>query len=665
MPSSDGAQNGLLMPLESRRGGASEESSSDARSESQVERQDVALDDAAANRTACRIPGASVSPSHSLPETEPQAQFQSHESPLSDPSPNHSRSPGPSLGAWEIGWRYPALLLGLFAGTLLVATGHHMFYKLLDGELVESTIPQMWAIRIGNGLAFLFKGGVVAILSIVNTQQIWTILRRKFIPLRGIDGMFRLMTDPTALFNRHLWVQAKTLLLLASLAWLVPLVAVVTPATLSVRSSTQSNAIPFSVPTVKFDSAADEVHTTRSKSLDEILRGSHSDVSRLLAAVAATVSYVPWTLPFPNSSYELSFWAPSYKCVNISEAMAQQNAQFMSGSRPDNHSSFQPDLDAYRGELSVPPPSIHGNVFQVTSNPMAIAIQSSVFESEAKASLRYTSLVCQLYNTSFEIFVRFENGVQSIAPRSVQYLNPVQHLHPDYFSGVGMLSYKSGRNTRLTAPSLIHRSFTDFLVGNITISSDILSVDGTSLMRSGLAGCVEMANAMRYDAYSDNDYYPELCRNKTLARAIEDLSRNLTYSFMAPTYNLSHHYATVPVTISSLRNFYAYDRSTLITTYLASLSVVLLWMGVGALALWRNGITSSASFSTILCTTRNPDLDTLARGHSLGADPLPDDIAGVKLKFGYLQAGDGKPVGHAGFGLQGTVTTVKKVDELL
>ncbi|PHH75450.1 hypothetical protein CDD82_4449 [Ophiocordyceps australis] len=581
----------------------------------------------------------------------PGAETQAHNGPPTDPS---SSSPPPCLlpVAWRIGWRYPVLLLCLFVGTVVVAVGHDMLYLSLDGKPVRSEFQQTWVLRIGNWLATIFKWAVLAILGLVNTQLIWKTLRRKYIPLDGIDNIFSLMTSPMALFNRHIWVQAKTLLLLAILSWLVPLVIVVTPATLSIRSLIQPEIVNSSVPIVDFSSA--KYWGTYDNS---IFVGPHSEISRLLFAVASTASYIPLVAPFINSSYELNFLAPSYKCVNLSEAVEQQNA------RPQNHvavnySSIQL---AWNEESSK---EIEGNIFHAGTPDFytnAIIIRSL---SHFPYHLDYTTLICQLYNTSFEVFIKYENGIQSITPRSIQYLD-VQEW--ELKSGDELI--RDENNTR-AAWWIIHRLFADFLLGNITLTSHgLFRIESTSVMRSGLAGCAEMKNGidLSEDLLATNDitnYNPGLCRNQTMARAIEDLSRNFTYSLMAPTHNLSHYYTTVPVTVSPSRNFFAYDRFTLLATYLASLFVILVWMGIGAMALWRNGITSSASFSTILCTTRNHDLDLLAQGHSLGSDPLPDDIAAVKLKFGCLQAESGKPI-HAGFGLQGTVTTLKKGDKMV
>ncbi|UKZ53400.1 hypothetical protein TrVGV298_007192 [Trichoderma virens] len=231
--------------------------------------------------------------------------------------PQKSSSQEPSTVKWVIGWRFPVLVLSTFLTGILVDVAHHIYYQSLENTPVQSSNQQVWAIRIGSGLAFLNKTCLVAVMGMVATQQIWFTVRRKFITLRGIDNMFKLMNDPTAIFNRDLLTRAKTLVLLASLSWLVPLIAVVTPATLSVRISLETTTIPTIVPTVSFGNYFNWVLRTTADV------GPSADISRLFSATCSSVSYLPLAAPFPNSSYELSYWAPTYKCGNLDEFLAE------------------------------------------------------------------------------------------------------------------------------------------------------------------------------------------------------------------------------------------------------------------------------------------------------------------------------------------------------
>ncbi|KAH8667827.1 hypothetical protein BGZ61DRAFT_498309 [Ilyonectria robusta] len=554
---------------------------------------------------------------------------------------------------WGIGWKFPVLIICLFMTGVGTALGHHFYYQSLADTEVQSQNQQSWAIRIGTGLAVLNKTVLAAILGMIATQQTWVTLRRRSISLHGIDSMFKIMSDPIAMFDYNLWTGAKTLLLLAIISWCLPLVKVITPATLSIRSLMRSQIIPTAVPTVDFSNGTEWATFAGAGRVT----GASFELARLFAAIFSSVSFIPLTAPFVNSTYDLNFWGPSYKCLSLEEVVTEQNTPTWDTENTlNNYTSFQKAWD----ELIVAPGigasgydgSIYTAVAPYFMNNM-ILIWSSGVNDESHNSSQGTSIVCQLYNTSYDISVRFHEGVQSIAPSSIQY------LHPHAWDGSeGTWSYFSdslGMGTAwvthilfsylLTARVKLGRALEDFQTGG----------EGTiPLLQSGLIDCPEFWNTTRMTQLALPN--SGKCRNQSLARAIEDLSHNFTYSMMT-FYDRRRFTTTVPVNVSSPRNFYSYDVANLMIVYGASLATVLFWTGVGAVALWSNGVTSSSSFSTMLLTTRNPDLDKLAEGYSLGADPLPKEIGELRLKFGCL---DGEESKHAGFGLDGTVCPVTK-----
>lgn len=71
-----------------------------------------------------------------------------------------------------------------------------------------------------------------------------------------------------------------------------------------------------------------------------------------------------------------------------------------------------------------------------------------------------------------------------------------------------------------------------------------------------------------------------------------------------------------------------------------------------------NGVAHSTAFSATVTTTRNPALDSLSEGNSLGSYPLEKQVANVKLKFGGIEVGE-KGV-RAGFGFAGEVSELRK-----
>jgi len=67
--------------------------------------------------------------------------------------------------------------------------------------------------------------------------------------------------------------------------------------------------------------------------------------------------------------------------------------------------------------------------------------------------------------------------------------------------------------------------------------------------------------------------------------------------------------------------------------------MTLLGLVMGVYSFLRNGVVHSLSFSAVIATTRNPELDELWKGNSLGAVPLHREIEETRLKFGVVRRG--------------------------
>ncbi len=104
-----------------------------------------------------------------------------------------------------------------------------------------------------------------------------------------------------------------------------------------------------------------------------------------------------------------------------------------------------------------------------------------------------------------------------------------------------------------------------------------------------------------------------------------------------------------------------YKPRWLVVSYTVAGALVFVTVGVGLHAISRNGYSGDTDFSTFLATTRNPELDGLLVGYSLGIWPLSKEVRRTRLKFGELvhsegaDAGNGQGDAHASFGFPDTV----------
>ncbi|KUJ09793.1 uncharacterized protein LY89DRAFT_761537 [Mollisia scopiformis] len=127
---------------------------------------------------------------------------------------------------------------------------------------------------------------------------------------------------------------------------------------------------------------------------------------------------------------------------------------------------------------------------------------------------------------------------------------------------------------------------------------------------------------------------------------------------------LSPNSTIVEITFLPTRNVYHYNPSPLLLSYGLALLFAILGVALGLYAFHLNGVIHSTAFSSIVATTRNRELDELARGKSLGALPRDERFGGVRLRFGGLGGGDGgnggEGVEHVGFGREEGVVGVRR-----
>ncbi|KAL2674179.1 hypothetical protein Neosp_012626 [[Neocosmospora] mangrovei] len=164
----------------------------------------------------------------------------------------------------EIHWYHPSLMIALWLAGLAFAIGHHTYYASMHGKDAQD---QKWVIRVGTGLAFLVKASFAASLGIAIKQLIWTMLRRRFTSLKGIDALFAITTDPTSFLVRDIWVGMPGLAVLAVLLWGIPLAAIVTPAAISVTTVTTSSNQRCNIPVLDFEKKFDWTYSSPQSAL--------------------------------------------------------------------------------------------------------------------------------------------------------------------------------------------------------------------------------------------------------------------------------------------------------------------------------------------------------------------------------------------------------------
>lgn len=216
-------------------------------------------------------------------------------------------------------WRTVSVTVGFFIAGTMLAVGHHCFYNNLDGTIVPANVDenwdlssQQWKLRIGTALAFLVKVCFTISVETAYTQMVWTHVRARNRPLGSLDALFSGTTDPSVFFNIEYLTRSRFVALIASICWygccsqaflkltshrLLPLVVIITPATLNVVPSQNVTTAWTKVPNIA-------LHWDDSAGIDTYFMQGSSDIvsptlSRLASTTATARKILPMDLMFP------------------------------------------------------------------------------------------------------------------------------------------------------------------------------------------------------------------------------------------------------------------------------------------------------------------------------------------------------------------------------
>lgn len=607
---------------------------------------------------------------------------------------------------------------------ILLAVGHHLYYASLNGSTAGSASKQQWPIRFGTAFAYLTTSCLNAAVGLAFTQQLWHSMRNKSFSIDGIDKMFAITTDPTSFWSWEVISRAKVVSLLALLAWVLPLAAIVPPATLTVNTMPQSRIsnMAFGIP--KWD-AVDLI----TRGIGSIATVPSDAMLKIAWRTSERSQILPIEAPTINSSYDISFFGPTMRCATPDGAQRAAFEYYVA--RIHNESGLYVAANTEDIPNTYPPPPMLELVYSAfsprfsemvndpsvdatynnwrpelgsfsPSNPLRPSVLQDALLQELWIQLADESIVCQMANASYNVHIDNLNGFQNVIVNNVEAL---QAYNQTYLEGsdADCSDWQDEAYCTVIKLSLPQMNYigwygalSNLLNGNITLNADSSSgntdnVTTKLLQQTNLASCPELANGWwsQYCQSLDNDkdfcndsedsttllfppsesYY---CRNGSLARAIEDLAQNITISLLSNQQlpwgstvqeidqtSFANRGVLVPTTITTLVNVYTYDWRNLVISYAIAAALALGTVILGSFTFRRNGVSHASSFSAIVATTRNPDLDTLTKGQCLGAVPLSEDMGRTRLRFGMVGPATEK-VRHVAFGLENSVQNLHR-----
>lgn len=552
-----------------------------------------------------------------------------------------------------VNWRAPTLMVVYLVVGLCFAVGHHVYWFSLHDTVVPSQTDQEWSQRLGIAAAFLAQSALTLAVGVAYTQRIWVAVRRRPWTLAGLDKIFALQDDLVAFASAEVLGRAKLLCLLGLIAWCLPISSTVSSATLSVRAGVVTNYTQVAVPVPDYANSSQSTWA----GLEGVgrLESATPAITRVAAGTSASMAILGFPAPFPNASYDVSFYGPAFRCQNLSTAVLDNSTTSTTTLDLGTASSLQ---DVFEQTMNGSLDST-GEYLYVGASPGALGgvrmyshlfVTTNYWGTFGQYGQNYS---CHLWNTSYDLTFVFSNGEQTTNIRALEHVAPLSIASSEI-----VIDYPEGEVQYWT----MFTALLNILATSISRGStgSLIGADSV-LLQTGIAGCPEIANSTSGATTTFANLFSDwMCRAGSVPGAIEDLSHNLTISVLSSA--LLARDTTANVTVHSAATFYSYNWRNLVMAYAVAVAAALLCVGVGFHALFANGYSAGASFSSILLTTRNPDLDRLAQGHCLGARPVTTEVGKTVLRFGVLksQPYDEVAGGHAAFGLRDDVRTLRK-----
>ncbi|KAH6675854.1 hypothetical protein B0J14DRAFT_691908 [Halenospora varia] len=582
--------------------------------------------------------------------------------------------------------KVPFLLVFAYIAGVGIGVGHHFFNSFLDGRLADY---QAWMIGAGTALAYAAKLCFALSIGIALTQHLWKLMRTGPFTLGAIDNLFDLKNDPTRLFKSELLVKAKIALLLAISIWILPLLPILAPGSISVKAMSNIRIFPdITIQTLNFTRSFSTTltgNTSYTFNFAEIQgNGATFDrytgpSSRATGLIHSTVYGGHVLLPSSpcgaNCTFTQSFNGPAYKCweIDYTRDVGSRNP-FCRDTASCNADHFNAptrnafDISWYMGrnssgdtcdgcegkawmdgkiwiEYQYLQPSYRIQVDYPPKN--ATPIPDSAFERH--------QILCESYNATYTLkrsYVDFQPNVEG----EMKFLNPLNYT-AQTFSGIPMDGSYAG--------FAIHELLYSSLSGMIGLDGHMRRIDTTGL------GGTQLVDEQPFPRPNTTSYNIDNTPGtmgiqkpiRDLRTALERLHFNITVGMLTIPNLIYAQNETVSAQTTTFENRWTYNWIPLAAAYAGCALLNFLALIVGTMAIIDNegrGVGKSG-FLRIVMTTRNSTLDGIVGDRGRGDDDLQEEVDMFKVKLGELQdPRSGVGTGRIAFGMENEVLELRR-----
>ena len=523
---------------------------------------------------------------------------------------------------WKL-WQPSFMMVALIVIGTAVACAHHIAYRYLDGKYV-SIFSQFWARNLANAAAFLVKSCFTMATGLAFQEVLWQSLRRRLTKIGSIDKLFTVQTNPLNFLTADGFRTAPIALLLAAIAWTIPLAAIITPGTLGIESVTSLRDSSCAVPSFAGGDHSTIFYQT-GPSGDYV--GSSQEIRKTAIQAIPKGEVLFFASPCgSNCSFTEEFFGPALKCVD------QENPSSLADTKKWTYYT--------------------SSVATEENTPLTIQLSYNNYYASNKSRIPAEStpdeisrtLLCTAYNATYKLNATFTNGAPLFITTITDFHDPILVIRDAF-------RFRLNCGDR-DCPSVNFFTLVSSVFGYLTGTVERDSEDNIS--SNSEIQTTTLAKAGKWEVLRD------------FATAVPELMTNLTVS----TISFTGKKQDTTCTAIAVNPAYIYNPLWLVMPYGIALALALLALVLGTYALQSTGVASGNIFSQILVTTRNPALDELAAGAGLSSSDAKW-VLGQRIRLGELRseinsedvAGGAEEhggSGHAAFGMQGQTLTLRK-----
>ncbi|KAF2876075.1 hypothetical protein BDV95DRAFT_482729 [Massariosphaeria phaeospora] len=536
-------------------------------------------------------------------------------------------------------WKSPLLIATFFSIGFAMILAHCVLYAKLSGRIVGDSASQEEKIRFGTAFAFLTQICLSSSIWAIYTQWFWRIVKKTELTVAALNAAFGVDTSALSLLNPEMIRKVRIGSAMPFFAWTLLLLPFFTPATLCIYPSTDEVQVIAAIPYP--DIASSNMNHKFAYSppqrrgtiqfLDDksgTFIGPRTILSTLSAATASLGDFLPIDLPFKNSAYSVTFFAPIIKCEDANSTDAKRMDDFLQEEMATKLSTNNEINSAYYG--FVPTYNDTGHVFVASkprqqtpsraTNQLWITFLLPIPDENGKRIKNRHYQICQPHNASYGLTISRQHGYQNVSG-SYDILDAVPYPD-DGPNDVSDMSYTA-----------FIWAISDQLVGRLAWSArsnqsdtrlaEQFGIIDTPLRNTNLLGSLDLDAFYEFDedytlyanenrSLSDQRLQDKAkARNRTLDVLIEELSFNTTVSLM--------HNSLLTLKTSSLVhltndvNRYAYRRYGHFVPYALANLLTLVILIVGIYSYVKDGVMPDRKVQDILSAVKGAEIAQAVR----------------------------------------------------